>query len=152
MYKRPPSVKSSHQRCNRPAADTNSRGVMKNLGKWAVKDWKELTPEESVSIFRRRHQITLWLVSSTVLLNAALPLVCIKLLGMAKNTYEDLGLHYMGALLLLAVPYTIFRFRCPRCNATPASSKTGASGVPLFPKKCINCNAPLLPNHRWGED
>ncbi|QDL55361.1 hypothetical protein [Rhodoferax aquaticus] len=48
--------------------------------------------------------------------------------------------------------YTMLYYRCPRCGTTPTSSKPGTTGVLLFPKKCSRCGAPLLPNHRWGQD
>lgn len=53
---------------------------------------------------------------------------------------------------LLLIAYVALIYRCPRCGTVPSSSKRGTTGVLLFPKKCPRCKAPLLPNHRWGQD
>ena len=48
--------------------------------------------------------------------------------------------------------YVMIYYRCPRCGSTPISSQFGTTGVLLFPKKCAKCKAPLLPDHKLGQD
>jgi hypothetical protein len=52
----------------------------------------------------------------------------------------------------IAFIYVMIYYRCPRCGATPISSKFGTTGILLFPKKCAKCKAPLLPDHKWAQD
>lgn len=59
-------------------------------------------------------------------------------------------LGWLCGLTILA--YIHFVYRCPRCGEVPKSSTPGTTGVLLFPKKCSRCHAPLLPNHRWGQN
>jgi hypothetical protein len=48
--------------------------------------------------------------------------------------------------------YVMIYYRCPRCGSTPVSSQFGTTGVLLFPKKCSKCKAPLLPDHKLGQE
>ena len=58
-----------------------------------------------------------------------------------------------GFLCFLTVfAYVVLLYRCPRCGTVPTSTKSGTTGILLFPKKCSKCKAPLLPDHRWGQD
>jgi hypothetical protein len=96
--------------------------------------------------FALRHRLGLWF--------GVLPFLGFFLAGFVFAKFNGhLGAFAAGwicGLLLLA--YVGLMYRCPRCGTVPSSSKPGTTGVLLFPKKCPKCKAPLLPNHRWGQD
>jgi hypothetical protein len=125
---------------------------MRPLKRWERNYIGTDDPKVISDVFRRRHRICGVLFVLALLLNTVLPIICIKVFGVSKESYEAWGLHYTGFLIFVAVPYILFRYRCPRCNAVPGFSQAGTSGVPLFPERCSNCGAPLLPNHRLAQD
>ncbi|WP_256082114.1 hypothetical protein [Massilia sp. YIM B04103] len=122
------------------------------LGTRSPLDWKNLSPDLVIKIFSRRHKTALTLGILIIFLNIILPFIFIKIIGIEKDVYVSWGLPYTGILLPIGVLYIIFRYRCPRCNAPPTSTKVGAQGVLLFPKKCGNCGVALLPHHPWSTD
>jgi hypothetical protein len=55
---------------------------------------------------------------------------------------------FCAALLI----FLIVNYRCPRCNEIPISGKPMTGGVLWFPRKCWNCDAPLMPNHPFSSE
>jgi lipopolysaccharide export LptBFGC system permease protein LptF len=106
-----------------------------------------LTDNEVSEEFRRRHRKAFFYV--------LLP-VC-AVLAIAYLIYEDKK-HYewlapiAGLALLILFFYVMIYYRCPRCASTPISTQFGTTGVLLFPKKCAKCKAPLLPDHKFGQE
>jgi hypothetical protein len=104
-------------------------------------------------IFKRRHKIALIAAILAVPGNIAYSYFFRIIVGIPKESYEDNYLFIFNvATLFFAFFYTCLRYRCPRCNAVPKSDQVGTSGVLLFPKKCANCDAPLMPHHRWAQE
>jgi len=116
-----------------------------------VKSWiygdSALTNEQLSNEFRKRHSRGKYLFLIPIA-------VFVALVARPKNILfsEDLSIFLAFGVFLIAFFYALFYYRCPRCGTTPTSSKPGTTGVLLFPKKCSRCGAPLLPDHRWGQD
>jgi hypothetical protein len=106
-----------------------------------------LTDAEVADEFRIRHRRGLFFA----VLPFCMVLLIAYLLYVDKEQYEWL-VPMTGVGLLIVFLYAMIYYRCPRCGATPISSQFGTTGVLLFPKKCAKCKAPLLPDHKWGQD
>jgi len=115
------------------------------LRDYVVKDLT-ISDEEASGRFAKRHALGLWC--------AVLPFFGFFGAGIAAEALnEHVAVHVAGWLLgLLMLAYVFLVYRCPRCGMVPRSSQAGATGVLVFPKRCSNCRAPLLPKHRWAQD
>jgi hypothetical protein len=116
-----------------------------NVKNYIGKD-TDLSNEETSRRFTKRHALGLWC--------AVLPFFGFFAAGYGLKQSNG---HIAAELALWACGLTAFfyialMYRCPRCGEVPSSAKRGTSGVLLFPKRCSQCKAPLLPNHRWGQD
>jgi len=110
-------------------------------------------PDLIEKIFKKRHRIALIAMISCTIGNMAIIYFFLEMLDLSKEWYESHYLFLLNiAILVFSVFYVLFRYRCPRCNAVPKSNQIGASGVLLFPKKCANCEAPLMPDHPWAQE
>ena len=105
-----------------------------------------LSNEEASRRFKKRHALLLWCVALPFFGCFAAIYAVVRTNG---HIAPQLGFWACG---LTAFFYIALVYRCPRCGEVPSSSKRGTSGVLLFPKRCSRCKAPLLPNHRWGQD
>lgn len=113
-----------------------------------IKGDPSLQDSEVASEFGKRHARGLYL--------AVIPFVgffgIIVISSSVFHRVEPVTFFLAWFCMLAAFFYIVFVYRCPRCGTIPTSSKPMTTGVLLFPKKCSKCNAPLLPNHRWGQD
>ena len=125
---------------------------MRPLNRWERNYCGSDDPEVIKAIFRKRHRTMAILFVLSMLVLGGLPMILLGPGGMSKLQYQSLGLHYLAPLAVPAILYIILRYRCPRCNAVPKSGQAFTGGVPLFPKKCANCGAPLLPDHWLAQD
>jgi ribosomal protein S27AE len=112
-----------------------------------IKGDASLDDAKVVAEFRKRHRAGIYFVMIPMVFIVAIAF----LVATKKPGTEVLG-DVVGILILTVFFYSLLYYRCPRCGTTPTSSKVGTTGVLLFPKKCSKCGAPLLPNHRWGQD
>ncbi len=116
-----------------------------NLKEYFGKDLT-ISDGEASRRFTKRHALGLWC--------AVLPFFGFFAAGIGVAKLNGhIGLFvalWVFGLLILA--YVAFVYRCPRCGKVPHSSQPGTTGVLLFPKRCSNCKAPLLPHHRWAQD
>jgi hypothetical protein len=113
---------------------------------WITGDAK-LSDDEATLKFQQRYASALWF--------AIVPFLVFfgSIFIAAEGLFGEWMLATIGFFFfLIGFSYIIFYYRCPRCGTIPTSSKAGTSGILLFPKKCSKCGAPLLPNHRWGQD
>lgn len=97
--------------------------------------------------FRKRHAAGFWF--------GVVPIFTFFLMASWPVLFgeDDIASFVLGGIAFLIVfLYIYLVYRCPRCGSVPRSSKLGTGGVIPFPKKCWKCHAPLLPNHRWGQD
>ena len=116
-----------------------------NVKNYIGKD-ADLSNEETSRRFTKRHALGLWCV--------VLPFFGFFAAGYGlKQSNGHLGVVFAcWACFFTMFIYVALVYRCPRCGEVPSSAKRGTSGVLLFPKRCSQCKAPLLPNHRWGQD
>ena len=105
-----------------------------------------LRPEQVTATFAKRHRFGFWA--------AGIPFAVLFVIGvlLVKKMIEGGAVPFIWLSGLTILTYVHFVYRCPRCGEVPKSSTPGTTGVLLFPKKCSKCNAPLLPNHKWGQD
>lgn len=106
-----------------------------------------LTDKEVENEFRTRHRRALLFV----VLPLCVVLTIAYLIYEDKKRYEWL-VPMTGIGMLIIFFYVMIYYRCPRCGSTPISSQFGTTGVLLFPKKCAKCKAPLLPDHKLGQE
>jgi hypothetical protein len=136
------------------SSDESSPGIdaMRPLKRWEKNYCGTDDPETITSIFRKRHKTAGILFLGAFAGNPLLMAFCKLVLGLSNEEYMAYGMHYLNLALPVAAFYILFRYRCPRCNAIPKSNQLGTGGVLLFPKRCGNCGAPLLPHHRWAQN
>lgn len=115
---------------------------MKTLWLWLTGN-PNLKRDEVAVEFRKRHSLLMYVV--------VLPWLLGMLLAYFREYISYLEI-WILVLLLINAFYLLIYYRCPRCGSTPISSQFGTIGILLFPKKCAKCKAPLLPDHRWGQD
>ncbi len=126
---------------------------MRPLNKWEKNYCNSDDAGLIKSSFKKRHKFCVSFFVGSFVLNFAIPVLAIYVFGYPKQAYENSVVFVCLTLsFVLSIFYFLFRFRCPRCNAVPASCEPGTSGILLFPKKCGKCGAPLLPDHPWAQD
>lgn len=107
-----------------------------------------LSNDETSRRFAKRHALGLWLGVLPGIGFFVSIWLGVRLEQGAGHLSFVLGVLCFFCLFL----YVLVLYRCPRCGQHPSSSIPGTSGLLFFPKKCSRCKAPLVPNHRWGQD
>lgn len=108
---------------------------------------ESLNDEKTAQLFAKRYALRFWC--------GVLPFVTFfsTILWASRFKADEIYAFNLGWLCGLTIlAYIHFIYRCPRCGEVPYSSTPGTTGVLLFPKKCCKCHAPLLPDHKWGQD
>lgn len=104
----------------------------------------DLSDGEASQIFLFRWKLGLWLF--------LIPFLC-SFATFAISLEGGNWPIFLGAgLLFIAIIYISIIYRCPRCGVVPKSSAAWTSGVLLFPRRCSNCKATLLPSQYWSQD
>jgi TRAP-type uncharacterized transport system fused permease subunit len=118
---------------------------MKVDSEYFGKDWTR-SKEENVRIFKKRHKLAVWMVF--------LPLALLLMNFVSEKYYFGYSAKMFVLDIIWILPLLFYMFviyRCPKCGQTPYSSQNRAQGVLFFPKKCVRCKAPLLPDHPFGQ-
>lgn len=106
--------------------------------------------EEIVKIFLARRKRSLGLLAAAASILLVLPHILL-----APSFEQPLGKILFFVFMQVAAIagiFAIYKYRCPRCNRVPRSAATATRGVLLFPRRCANCGAPLMPTHPWATD
>lgn len=106
-----------------------------------------LTAEKTAAIFKKRYRLGFWCALVPFCGVWPIPFLVIK-----HKSFELILAMVFLIFVLTIFAYVHFIYRCPRCGTVPKSSEIGTTGILFVPKKCNRCQAPLLPNHRWGQD
>ncbi|MFC5606214.1 hypothetical protein [Variovorax soli] len=119
---------------------------MVHIRRWLTEP--TLSDKEAARRFAKRHSLGLWL--------AVVPGIGFFIAGFLPTKLTASGVPaWIVVGVLCFVPlffYVTVIFRCPKCGAHPTSSTPGTTGLLILPKRCAKCKAPLLPEHRWGQD
>lgn len=115
-----------------------------------IKGNSSLSDSEVADTFKKRHAKGLYL--AVIPFGGFFAMAYVGVLVQNHSVLSIITFAFGWVLGLTIFFYIAILYRCPRCGTVPTSSAKGTTGVLLFPKKCSKCHAPLLPDHKWGQN